>query len=445
MSGPDHTAVLPDGRNDEAEGSGRWYVVTILTFLLILSFIDRAALNLLVAPVRKDLGLADGEIALLIGASFAILYVLLGLPAGYIVDRYNRRNLVLGGAVIWTLMTFASAFAESFFWLFVFRAGVGLGEAILSPAAFSMIRDLFPAKQRSLAFGLHNAGAPLGNGASLILISQLSTLVAAGSLPQFLPVEGTDGWRLVLACTALLNLPFLLLLLTVREPTRGQQDSKSEAASLRAVGQHLTKARWAYPAVFLSTGFFGIGLAGFTAWLPTALARTWELPATQIGPSLGLLQIVLSPVGLLAIGVLGTKLSSADHPYRTQVAGGLGLVFAAVLFWVLPSVAASQAATPWLLGVIYFLLPWSGVSCATMLASLTPSRMMGKITAVNFVMLSLIGHGGGPSLNAGLARIWGDEPSALLHAIGLGSGVCILMSGLCLLIAARAGGQINRA
>ena len=59
-----------------------WYTVAILLSAYIFSFIDRQILNLLVAPVRRDLGITDTEMSLLIGFSFAVFYSVLGLPFG---------------------------------------------------------------------------------------------------------------------------------------------------------------------------------------------------------------------------------------------------------------------------------------------------------------------------------------------------------------------------
>ena len=69
---------------DKAE-SGRatsmaypWLVVTILMVAYVFSFVDRQILNLLVGPIRRDLGISDTQMSLLMGFSFAIFYTILG-------------------------------------------------------------------------------------------------------------------------------------------------------------------------------------------------------------------------------------------------------------------------------------------------------------------------------------------------------------------------------
>ena len=122
----------------------RWYVVGVLLLAYTLSFIDRMILSLLVAPIRAALDISDTEVSLLIGLAFALFYTLLGLPIAWIADRWNRRNLILTGVALWSVMTAGCGFAGSYAALFLARMGVGVGEAALSPAAYSMLSDTFP-------------------------------------------------------------------------------------------------------------------------------------------------------------------------------------------------------------------------------------------------------------------------------------------------------------
>ena len=71
-----------------------WYVLIVLTFVYIFSFIDRQILNLLVGPIRRDLQISDTEMSLLTGLAFALFYTFFGLPLGRIADAGNRRGLI---------------------------------------------------------------------------------------------------------------------------------------------------------------------------------------------------------------------------------------------------------------------------------------------------------------------------------------------------------------
>jgi len=120
-----------------------WTVVAILMVAYVFSFIDRQILNLLVGPIRRDLGISDTQMSLLMGFSFAIFYSLLGIPLGRLADSRSRRGLITAGIVFWSLMTALCGSARSYLQLFLYRIGVGVGEAALSPAAYSLIADYF--------------------------------------------------------------------------------------------------------------------------------------------------------------------------------------------------------------------------------------------------------------------------------------------------------------
>jgi MFS family permease len=125
-----------------------WLVVVFLMVLYTSSFIDRQILSLLVKPIRADFHIDDFQYSLLAGFAFVFTYSLAGLPLGYIVDRWSRRGIVMIGVTVWSLMTAACGVTGSFGTLFVTRIGVGIGEATLSPASYSLISDIFPKEKR---------------------------------------------------------------------------------------------------------------------------------------------------------------------------------------------------------------------------------------------------------------------------------------------------------
>jgi MFS family permease len=131
----------------------QWYMVAVLTSLYVLAFIDRQALVLLVGPIKQDLGMTDTQMSLLLGMSFAAFYAVLGLPAGYLVDRVSRRGIMGIGVVLWSCMTLSCGLARSYGQLFLGRCGVGIGEAAITPASYSLIRDAFPRKAAAAPSG----------------------------------------------------------------------------------------------------------------------------------------------------------------------------------------------------------------------------------------------------------------------------------------------------
>jgi hypothetical protein len=130
-----------------------WYVVGILLVAAVTSYLDRYLISLLVEPIKRDLLLNDTQISLLQGFAFAIFYVLFGLPFGALIDRSNRRTVLVAGVALWSAMTMACGLASNFTELFVARAGVGIGEACLAPAAYSLIADYFRPAARGRRHG----------------------------------------------------------------------------------------------------------------------------------------------------------------------------------------------------------------------------------------------------------------------------------------------------
>jgi len=146
-----------------------WYVVTLLMFAQTLSFIDRMILGLLVGPVRAAFDITDTQFSLLAGLAFAIFYALMGLPLARIADRYSRKWLIAIGISFWSIMTALCGAANSYGMLFLARMGVGVGEASLSPAAYSMISDTFPKRLLARAFSLYTFGVAIGSGLAYLI------------------------------------------------------------------------------------------------------------------------------------------------------------------------------------------------------------------------------------------------------------------------------------
>src|SRR5262249_41206773 len=138
-----------------------WAVVVLLLALYTISFIDRQILSLLVGPIKTHLQVSDFEFGLLTGTSFALFYTLFGIPFARLADRHSRTLLIVFGVALWSLMTAACGLANNYATLFWARVGVGVGEAALTPAANSMIADLFPPERRGRAVAAYTLGIPL--------------------------------------------------------------------------------------------------------------------------------------------------------------------------------------------------------------------------------------------------------------------------------------------
>src|SRR5216683_2185076 len=210
-----------------------WYVVFILMVCYTLSFVDRQILSLLVGPMKRDLAISDTRIGLLQGLAFALFYGLMGLPLGRLADTRNRRNVIIVGVVLWSFLTGACSTARSFWSLFVARIGVGVGEATLSPSAFSLITDYFPKEKLGAALSVYSMGIFIGSG--LALIAGGSVVDAVTRMPAVtVPLLGTVApWRFTFLIVGAPGLVIALLLYTVREPSRRQLMRASDGTPAR--------------------------------------------------------------------------------------------------------------------------------------------------------------------------------------------------------------------
>ena len=142
-----------------------WYVVAVLTIASTFSIIDRQILNVMIGPVKRDLGgISDFQVSLIMGFAFTFLYSVLSYPAGWVADRYNRKNLMAVGIAAWSAMTMLCGMVSQYWHLFATRMGVGVGEATLQPAATSSLSDYFPPHMLPLAMGIVASAPFIGQG-----------------------------------------------------------------------------------------------------------------------------------------------------------------------------------------------------------------------------------------------------------------------------------------
>lgn len=373
--------------------------VLALTILYTYAFIDRSILALLVEPIKVHLRISDTQMSLLLGVAFAAFYSLLNVPAGYLVDRFSRRKLIGYSALAWSLMTVACGLAHSFIQLFVGRAGVGLAEAVITPAAFCIIREQVPPALRGRAFSIFGAGPFLGGGLSLLVGGAAMALAADGYFARVPWLGNLQPWQLVLALVGSCGLPLCLLasILPSRPATRAEP---ATAVTFAAAGSYMWANRKVYGALF-TYGTFGAMLAfGKSAWAPAMLGRTWNLPPATVGYYVGMLTLTVAPVGLICGGYALDWLSGRGIDTRRY-----GML-AAVLS------AATMIATPFMptlatmLGVYALGLVFSGVFYtvgAATLTEITPLRMMGKVTATYLMLQGTLSQAGGPFLIAFLS------------------------------------------
>jgi MFS family permease len=411
----------------------QWYMVCVLTLLAIFAFIDRQALVLLVGPIKQDLDMTDTEMSLLLGGSFATFYGVLGLPAGYLVDRVSRRGIMGVGVVLWSAMTLSCGMARSYAQLFLGRCGVGIGEAAITPAAYSLIRDSFPPDKRARAFGVFSAAGFIGQALAVILTGIMIGFIAAGGLKGVPYVGALKTWQAVLVVVGSVGFPLALLTLTFREPLRLLEGSEQNAGvSFGEAFAHLRRHWRAYlPLTVFATCYYAQA-SSYGVWMATVIARTWSLKPQQIGPMFGGELLILAPIGAWCGGLAIDRLTRKGRSDAAPVVG----VWATLVF--IPLVIAAPAVPGlnqmWItLGVSLLLAAIYYPVSASLLAQLTPQRLMGKVTAIYLLVFTLLGLGLGPTLVAAISDHFFTGPQAIGYALGSASG-CLIVTALVMAI-----------
>jgi MFS family permease len=406
-----------------------WYVVSVLTVAYIFSFIDRQILNLLVVPIQEDLNLSDTQIGLLQGIAFALFYTLMGIPIGRLADRSSRRMIIGIGVVCWSLMTMSCGLARSFLTLFLARIGVGVGEATLSPSAYSLISDYFPPNKVTRAIGVYAGGSFIGAGLAYIVggfVLQFIVTVDSTYIPW---VGELQTWQAAFIIVGLPGLLFALLMLTIREPKRlgniiGPDNSESVAVTIREAIAFLTRHKRAYSFHFLGYSMITLVAYAVLAWMPTYFIRNFGRSPGEIGLVYGAIVLICGTAGVVGAGWLADIVRAKgfkDANLRIIMVGALVLV----PFVVGETLVAHEAFA--LVLVAIATLIWSmphGVGPAALM-TITPNQLRSQVSALYLFMLNTIGLSLGP-LSVGLLTdyFFGDPikvGQSLAIVTGLGS------------------------
>jgi MFS family permease len=207
-------------------------ILAVLFAVSILNFVDRQILGILAGRIKADLLITDAQLGFLYGTVFGIFYAAFGVPLGVYADLGSRRKLIGWGLALWSLMTALSGMATGFTSLALARVGVGVGEASASPAAYSLIADLFPRARRATALSIYALGIYVGIGLS----SYLGGAVVDGWSAAFPPGQepfGLRGWQVAFLVAGVPGLLLVPVVLSFREPERGASDDLKPTASDR--------------------------------------------------------------------------------------------------------------------------------------------------------------------------------------------------------------------
>lgn len=366
------TAGRPGQRNASV-------VLALLLLAYILNFLDRQILGILAQPIKADLHLSDTQFGAVGGLAFAMLYSALGIPLAYLADKTSRSGVIAASLGIWSAFTALCGTAAGFGQLFLYRLGVGVGEAGGVAPSYALIADYVPAERRARALAIFSLGVPIGLAGGSFIGARLAAWF---------------GWRatfLIMGIAGVILAPLLRLL--VRDlPTRA---ASSDQAPLSSVFPMVARkpAFWLLAFASSSSSLCGYGLA---LWTPSVMMRSFGLDLVSTGNFLASLLLIGGCAGVFAGGWLADRLGRRDRAWYAKLPAiawiisvpSFGLGFFAPNLWV---------AWPLLLVGNAVNILWLG-PVVTAVQHLVPRPMRSTASASFLLINNLIGLGVGPWL-----------------------------------------------
>jgi MFS family permease len=363
---------------------GASLVLGLLLLAYIFNFLDRQILGILAQPIKADLNLTDTEFGAIGGLAFALLYSVLGVPLAYLADKTSRTSVIAGALAVWSGFTALCGTAHGFWQLFLYRLGVGVGEAGGVAPSYALIADYYPPRLRARALAIFSLGIPIG--------------LAAGTLIGAYIAAAID-WRaafLVMGVAGIILAPILRLM--VRDVPR---DSAVAQAPLASVFPMLARkpAFWLLAFGASASSLCGYGLA---LWTPSILMRSFGLDLLSTGNFLASLVFIGGCAGVFAGGWFADRLGAMDRGWYAKLPAIAWLVTAPTF------VAGFFAPNLWLAWIL-LLIPnalnilWLG-PVTTAVQHLVPAPMRATASATFLLINNLIGLGVGPLLIGGLSE-----------------------------------------
>jgi MFS family permease len=369
-------------------------VLALLLLAYIFNYLDRQILGILAGPIIADLHLTDTQFGVLSGPPFALLYSLLGVPFALFADRTSRSRVIAAALALWSGFTALCGSASSFWQLFVFRMGVGVGEAGGVAPSYALIADYFEPRRRARALAIFSLGVPIGLALGMLIGAYIAHAI---------------DWRAAfyaMGIAGVLLAPVMLYF--VRDPERSP--NAAEMAPIGQVFPMLAKMPvfWLLAFAASSSSLCGYGLA---VWTPSVLERSFGLGLVERGQFLASVLLIGGCSGVFAGGWLADRLGALDRGWYAKLPAIAWLVTA-------PTFAAGLLAPNLTIAWPLLLIPnalnilWLG-PVITAVQHLVPRHMRATASASFLLINNLVGLGVGPlligRLSDALKQSYGSE------------------------------------
>jgi len=411
-----------------------WYVVGVLMVVYVLSFIDRQILSIIAGPVKQALDVGDFAMGLLMGFSFAMFYSILGMPFGWLADRRSRRSIISVGLIVWSTTTTFCVIARQYWQLFLLRVGVGIGEAALSPAAYSLITDYFPRRKLATAISVYGMGIYIGSGLAFIL-GGLAYQYATTQEGRVWPIIGeVQPWQTVFFIVGVPGLIIAILVYTIREPIR-RGIFAGASLSPTTFSEFIAYARLnAGTVLYHHFGFALLAFCGYATihWITEFFIRNHHWGRSDIAIWYGGVIMVFGSAGITLGGVLSDWLSKRGYRDGKILCGLISAALMLPLGILMPLMPNGFLAMLVICPLAFFqALPFGAAPAA--IQEMMPVRMRGQAGAFYLLIVNFFAIGFGPTTVGALTEyVFQDElalgKSLIIVSVFSSIGAMILLS-----------------
>ena len=394
-------------------------ILALLLLAYIFNFLDRQILGILAQPIKADLNLSDTQFGAIGGLAFALLYSLLGVPLAYLADRTSRSAVIAGSLAVWSGFTALCGIATGYWQLFLFRLGVGVGEAGGVAPSYALIADYFPPERRARALGIYSLGIPIGLAGGTLIGAYLASWI---------------NWRaafLVMGVAGVLLAPIVKYFVRDLPRRAPVGDAAPLAQVFPLIARKPTFWLMAFAASFSSLCGYGLAL-----WTPSVLIRSFHLELIATGNFLASLLLIGGCTGVFMGGWLADRLGAMDKSWYAKLPA-IAWLITAPTFAIGLMVPSLWVAWPLLLIPNALNILWLG-PVTTAVQHLVPQRMRATASASFLFINNLIGLGVGPLLigriSDGLKSSYGAES---LRYAAVGCTAFYLLAALLMFFAAK--------
>lgn len=298
-------------------------MLTFLALAYMLSMFDRLLMVVLAEMVKAEFQLSDKQLSMLTGAAFVVVYSLTAIVAGWGIDRFSRKKVLVWAVAVWSLMTMACGLAQSFVQMAIARAGVGVGEGGIVPVGTSVINDLYEPHKRPLAVAIFYTGGTLGTLSCFLLGSWLAV---------------NYGWRVAFFVAGPIGIALALVLAWFsREPARRQPPRTALEEGAKVNSFVLIYRNKPLMWLLLAGAVCTFGNLGMMQWLPIFFMRSHDMSMAKIGLFFGPVIASGMAIGMMLGGWLGNRIAHKSPVQLVTFSGwSMGVLIPLYLFafWI---------------------------------------------------------------------------------------------------------------